>query len=849
MATLGRESSFMPTVKCSSCGLEVEISLMGEHECSGPPAVEETPPMPAPSLFERFNPWGAPAAAKEQPRAPPQVDTSAASTLDVSRAMAHADDGPDRAYAGQGQLTPVSSLSSGSQPSEQNISPKTPYARPSTGKPDEYFAPQIANDSPPPQQSRRPGGYGGLGNGTDFDDQLPTSNPPRKQSPPNLMERLNSIAPGPFDANRRPSTSARSDINDRPGTSASNISSLSGGQTQAAVRKNGYGGFGISTRSPSRQDDLLPPLTPSRADTFPRPNEGFPPPQRTPSAPPAALQIQPPDRLRAPSESYDERDGGISPDSRGSMMSDRPRRPSRGPDTSRPPPPRSATLRPTTPGLPTINLAEEFGVGNPYHTPSESTGSSVSVHSMSVQSVSAQSAFERRPSQASSRTSPPRSIASRSGRKPSDTSSFDNLMSDLQSSMDVMKQKPPAPASLKMPSKGGRDRPSPLSARPPPPEGGYDPRIDPRGQRRAAGGSPLPSPLEISPLGESPAIMTPSVLTPGSGVHPSPGWPTPKPEPVRPRQQPPPIPQQQPLRELQGAPPMERPRGPQRTPTTEAPRELQGPPPMEPPRQLQRAPTMEVPRQLQRAATMDEPRDQHRQDPSRTPNRPRDPRDEVRDGRPLHERSRSQPRNMVPPSAQPSRGDCKACGLPIKGKSISSADGRLTGRYHKPCFVCSTCQEPFSSATFYVLDDRPYCEQHYHKLNGSLCGSCGRGIEGQYLEDETSKKHHVGCFKCGDCGMALRDGYFEVSGRAYCEKDAWRRVQQPQPMMGGMGMGPMGPMGPPGRGRGGMRPPGGPMGLPGTNPRFGPNGPYGNSRLGPGPRPKMEKRMTRLGML
>ncbi|KAK4176178.1 hypothetical protein QBC36DRAFT_188123 [Triangularia setosa] len=828
---------------------------MGEHECTGPPAVEETPPMPAPSLFERFNPWGVPAAPKEQPRAPPQVDTSAA----------------NRAYVGQGQLTPVSSLSSGSQPSEQNISPKTPNARPSTDKPDEFYAPQIANDSPPPQQTRGPGGYGGLGNGTDFDDQLPPSNSPRKQSPPNLMERLNSIAPGPFDANRRPSSSARSDINDRPGTSASNLSSLSGGQAQSSLRKNGYGGFGVSTRSPSRQDDNPPPLTPSRADTFPRSNEGFPLPQRTPSAPAAALRIQPPDRLRAPSESFEDRDGGISPDSRGSMMSDRPRRPSRGPDTSRPPPPRSATLRPTTPGLPTINLAEEFGVGNPYHTPSESTGSSMSVHSMSVQSVSAQSSFERRPSQASSRTSPPRSIASRSGRrKPSDTSSFDNLMSDLQSSMDDIKQKPPALASLKMPYKGGRDRPSPLSSRPPPPEGGYDPRIDPRGQRRVAGGSPLPSPLEGSPLGEGPTMMAPSILPPGSGAHPSPGWPAPKPEPVRPRQQEPPVPQQQALRELQGAPPMERPKGPQRAPTMEAPRELQRAPAMEAPEelqrapimealkelqrpplvepsrpQLQRAPTMEVPRQLQRAATMDEPRDQYRQDPSRTPQGSRDPRDEPRDGRPLHERSRSQPRNLPPPSAQPSRGDCKACGLPIKGKSISSADGRLTGRYHKPCFVCSTCQEPFSSATFYVLDDRPYCEQHYHKLNGSLCGSCGKGIEGEYLEDETSRKHHVGCFKCGDCGMALRDGYFEVSGRAFCEKDAWRRVQQPQPMMGGRGMGPMGP---PGRGRGGMRPPG-PMGLPGANPRFGPNGPYGNSRLGPGPRPKMEKRMTRLGML
>jgi hypothetical protein len=147
-----------------------------------------------------------------------------------------------------------------------------------------------------------------------------------------------------------------------------------------------------------------------------------------------------------------------------------------------------------------------------------------------------------------------------------------------------------------------------------------------------------------------------------------------------------------------------------------------------------------------------------------------------------------------------------------------------------------------------VLDDRPYCELHYHKLNGSLCGSCGKGIEGQYLEqEEAGVKHHVGCFNCGECGMALRDGYFEVGGKVVCEKDAWR--------LGGGGPGPGG-FGPgPGPGPGGYRPP--VMGLPG-GPRMGGGG-YNRSRLGPmgppgppgppGPRPKMEKRMTRLGMM
>lgn len=33
-----RESAFLPTIKCSQCGAQVEISMMGEHICSGPSA-------------------------------------------------------------------------------------------------------------------------------------------------------------------------------------------------------------------------------------------------------------------------------------------------------------------------------------------------------------------------------------------------------------------------------------------------------------------------------------------------------------------------------------------------------------------------------------------------------------------------------------------------------------------------------------------------------------------------------------------------------------------------------------------------------------------------------------------
>ncbi|GJC98172.1 LIM domain-containing protein [Colletotrichum higginsianum] len=618
---LPRESSFMPAIKCSSCGLQVEISMMGEHICSGPGA-ERSYGQPPPLDNTKYGRM-----------APPTLDTSAA-TISTPRGLWGFDDGDD---FGSDQMYP---------------------------------------------------------------------NEQRKQAP-SLLQRMNTIAPGPFEMGKRPGgaraaaknafTPARQDsltpednmAGDRPLTSASNNSSISSGSSNAGgiapprlPRKNGYGGFGPPGTTP---DEIEPEAFVTRAGTFPRPNESAELHVRTPSAPGTRS-----DRLR----------GSPGP-------GEHERKPSMGPDTSRPPPPRKSLLRPTTAGrdgAPPVDLANEFGAANPYHTPSASTSSGASLFSHGRQASS----------QSSSQSSP---ANPRSRRNPSDVNNLDNLMNDIESSMAAMH--------------------SPKDEMPPPPP--PKPAAQSQPSRRA--------PPSVD-LRNDPAIQ-------GS----------------RPRA-----------------------RSPLATPDYD----------------------------------------------------PRNPMDRYNQ----HERQPSDVRSVSsPPRNRPSRGNCKSCGDAIKGKSISSADGRLTGRYHKTCFVCTTCREPFSSAEFYVHNDRPYCELHYHKLNGSLCGTCGRGIEGQYLEDEERVKYHVGCFRCGDCGMSLSNGYFEVKGKAYCERDAWRRMQ-PAPRMGngeqrGRSPGGLAPGGPgqggrrPSNGQSGMRPP---VGLP------------RGQRMAPGaglapPMPRMNKRMTRLGMM
>ncbi|OKL62945.1 hypothetical protein UA08_01767 [Talaromyces atroroseus] len=232
-----------------------------------------------------------------------------------------------------------------------------------------------------------------------------------------------------------------------------------------------------------------------------------------------------------------------------------------------------------------------------------------------------------------------------------------------------------------------------------------------------------------------------------------------------------------------------------------------------------------------------------------------------------------------PPTAGGQKRRCRGCGQGIVGKSVSSADGRLTGRYHKACFVCFTCRSPFETSDFYVLDDHPYCAQHYHELNGSVCSTCKKGIEGQYLEtieqstygSGNPQKFHPDCLTCRTCRVVLRGDYFEWNGQVYCERDARRAAAMTPPpgrlrptMPSSPLAGPPGfPPGPPPQGfRGSPRrgPPGSPVSPGGPMPRGPP--PPGGRGMGRPPPPRQsglappsgarrypERRTTKLMMI
>jgi hypothetical protein len=58
---------------------------------------------------------------------------------------------------------------------------------------------------------------------------------------------------------------------------------------------------------------------------------------------------------------------------------------------------------------------------------------------------------------------------------------------------------------------------------------------------------------------------------------------------------------------------------------------------------------------------------------------------------------------------------CRRCKLPIEKSAVSSLDGQLKGKWHRKCFTCSRCDQPFEGDSFYVHNGQPWCQLHYHE--------------------------------------------------------------------------------------------------------------------------------------
>lgn len=118
----------------------------------------------------------------------------------------------------------------------------------------------------------------------------------------------------------------------------------------------------------------------------------------------------------------------------------------------------------------------------------------------------------------------------------------------------------------------------------------------------------------------------------------------------------------------------------------------------------------------------------------------------------------------------PGQGPCRTCGLEVTTKRVySKNENELSGQWHRPCFKCIVCDLQFSKKVpCYILDDEPYCQQHYHETNNSICRICDGFIEGECLENDRSERFHVDCLRCFRCQSPIREDYFLFNELPLC---------------------------------------------------------------------------------
>lgn len=133
--------------------------------------------------------------------------------------------------------------------------------------------------------------------------------------------------------------------------------------------------------------------------------------------------------------------------------------------------------------------------------------------------------------------------------------------------------------------------------------------------------------------------------------------------------------------------------------------------------------------------------------------------------------------NIYPPG----EGPCRLCQNSIlkTEKKIWSKDNQLSGQWHRSCFGCSTCAAKFSKgSSCYVFEDLPYCERHFHELNGSLCKACNRGVEGECMQNDLNEVFHVDCLLCVTCGKSVDGDYYMYKGHVICQNDATQLIRE-----------------------------------------------------------------------
>ncbi|KAI8904732.1 hypothetical protein EDD86DRAFT_229820 [Gorgonomyces haynaldii] len=112
-----------------------------------------------------------------------------------------------------------------------------------------------------------------------------------------------------------------------------------------------------------------------------------------------------------------------------------------------------------------------------------------------------------------------------------------------------------------------------------------------------------------------------------------------------------------------------------------------------------------------------------------------------------------------------SHGVCRLCKEQVIGSHISTT----LHKYHKDCFVCNHCLQPFEQNLFFEIEGLYFCEKDYNLLYGARCGRCCELITGKCIS-ALDNKWHLEHFTCDDCGRSLVGASFiRKNDKPYCK--------------------------------------------------------------------------------
>lgn len=107
---------------------------------------------------------------------------------------------------------------------------------------------------------------------------------------------------------------------------------------------------------------------------------------------------------------------------------------------------------------------------------------------------------------------------------------------------------------------------------------------------------------------------------------------------------------------------------------------------------------------------------------------------------------------------------CAQCTKPIQGECTNA----LGKQWHATCFVCKTCQKPFTG-TFFEHEGFAFCEKHYYEEKGLICPECDRPIIGKCVRAR-DKRYHPQHFVCSHCKHKLTgNAYYLHDNKLFCK--------------------------------------------------------------------------------